>query len=515
MASRFDPLIRSAEDALRHSRDLREWLRSRRWCGDSIGVQTELAVRDRATLVETGTEALVLFLLVARDPGSQRPVHLPLSIATARVEPDSVEIDAGGVRAWIAEAERRDGYARFLVDAFGRRAKIPTASGDQLAFLGETLGTFRTSSVAAVGDTSNVLVDIVCAERQVVLKSYRLLDAGNREPNILIRIHRKGFPHAAPYVGEFELGRGDDRLVLGVATERVDGTDLFSWLGSGWKEALAGKGSQASGDFEAVTFPVAGSLGEATAALHDALVDRRPGPWQAEPFTEEDARVAFKAAMSYLGDALRRLGRIARTDSSGLRDLAASARTSLLERRGPIEEALGGLHGSIAGPKCVTHGDLHLGQVLRRTSDGMLFFIDFEGEPERAPGLRSVKQPPLRDIGAMVRSFSYVRHYAWREATKGDAGATMRLLEPASLSAHERDVADRLAHWEAAAADRFVERYLARTDLQRVSPAEARDIIRGWAMEKALYELDYELKHREENILIPLEGIVALARDAA
>lgn len=515
MASRFEPLIRSAEDALRHSRDVREWIRSRRWCGDSIGMRTELVVKDRAMLLETGAEAFVLFLLVARDPGGQRPIHLPLSIATSRVEADSVEVDGTGVRAWIAEAERRDGYARFLVNAFAKGTRVPTASGDVLAFLGEPLGSFRSSSVASAGDTSNVLVDIVCAERQVVLKSYRLLDPGNREPDILIRVHRKGFPHAAPYVGEFELGRGEDRLVLGVATEWIDGPDLFSWLLNGWKDAVASQGSVAAADLEAFSVPVVGTLGEATAALHEVLVDRRPSPWQVETFTEDDARAAFKTAMSYLGDALRRLGQLARTGSSDLRDLAARSRSALFERRGPIEKVLGGLRASVGGPKCVTHGDLHLGQVIRRASDGRLFFIDFEGEPERARGQRSAKMPPLRDVGAMVRSFSYVRHYAWREATKGDAVAAMRLVDPTSLPADERNVADRLSRWEVAAADRFVERYLVPSALHGgLSHAEARDIVRGWAMEKALYELDYELKHRKENIFIPLEGIVALSRAA-
>jgi len=515
MASRFDPLIRSVEDALRRSGDVREWIRSRRWCGDSIGIRTELVVKDRALLLETGAEAFVLYLLVARDPGSQRPIHLPLSIATSRVEADSVEVQGMGVRGWVAEAERRDGYARFLVNAFAKGTRVPTASGDMLAFLGDPLGSFRSSSVASAGDTSNVLVDIVCAERQVVLKSYRLLDPGNREPDILIRIHRKGFPHAAPYIGEFELGRGEDRLVLGVATERIDGTDLFSWLLNGWKGTLAREGGVVAGDQEAVSVSVAGTLGEATAALHDVLVDRRPGPWQAETFTEDDARAAFKTAMSYLGDALRRLGQLARTGTSHVRSLAGSARGALFERRGPIEKVLGGLRASVGGPKCVTHGDLHLGQVIRRTSDGRPFFIDFEGEPERAPGQRSAKMPPLRDIGAMVRSFSYLRHYAWREATKGDPVAAMRLLDLASLTPAERELADRLSRWEGMAADRFVERYLSCARVQGgLAPAEAREVIRGWAMEKALYELDYELKHREENIFIPLEGIAALARAA-
>jgi maltose alpha-D-glucosyltransferase/alpha-amylase len=515
MASRFDSLIRSAEEALRHSEPVRDWLRSRRWCGDSIGTRTELAVKDRARLLETGAEAFVVFFLVARDPDRQRPVHLPLSIATSRVDPESVEIAGAPGRAWLGEAERRDGYVRFLVEAFAKRASVRTDSGERLAFRGDGLGTFRGSSVDMGGDSSNVLVNVVCTERQVVLKSYRLLDPGNREPEILLRLHRKRFAHAAPYLGGIELGQGDDRLVLGVATERIQGPDLFSWLCSGWRDALA-TGGIGPGGFEASTFSLAEALGEATADLHDALVDRRPGPWEAEVFTEEDARAAFKVATGYLGDALRRLGHIARTRVPGVGDLAASARGALFESRASIEEALGGLHRCVGSLKSVTHGDLHLGQVLRRASDGRLAFIDFEGEPERAPGPRSAKLPPLRDVGAMVRSFAYVKHYTWRDATKGDVAAALRLLDPTSLPAQERAIADRLARWEEAASDRFVQRYLARSGHESGIPLDtAREILRGWTMEKALYELDYELKHRPVNLAIPLEGIVSLARSTA
>src|SRR5205809_1056780 len=77
MPSRFEGAIEMADRALRMSRPLRIWLGSLRWCGDSIRLTTRLDVKDRAILSESGTEAIVFFLLLATDSGAgARPIHL-------------------------------------------------------------------------------------------------------------------------------------------------------------------------------------------------------------------------------------------------------------------------------------------------------------------------------------------------------------------------------------------------------------------------------------------------------
>src|SRR2546428_13192762 len=82
MASRFEDAIEATDRALRTSRPLRIWLGSLRWCGDSIHGTTRLTVKDRAVLTESGSEAIVFFLLLATDPDAgARPVFLPLSLA--------------------------------------------------------------------------------------------------------------------------------------------------------------------------------------------------------------------------------------------------------------------------------------------------------------------------------------------------------------------------------------------------------------------------------------------------
>src|SRR5439155_797260 len=115
---------------------------------------------------------------------------------------------------YVMEAERRESFARFVVDAFRRAAKVPTESGDSLNFQGEGIGAFRGASPIPGGDTSNVVLRITTGSGDAVLKSYKFLDTGNREPDILARLHARRFPRVARFLGEVSLGHGVAGLVL-------------------------------------------------------------------------------------------------------------------------------------------------------------------------------------------------------------------------------------------------------------------------------------------------------------
>jgi trehalose synthase-fused probable maltokinase len=510
MASRFDVAVEATGRALRESRRMRTWLQSLRWCGNAIRLTADLVVKDRAVLAESGSEAIVLFLPSVKDSNrGARTVHLPLSIASVRLDPAAFELEASGDTFYVMEGERRESYVRFVIDAFRRGAKIRTESGDFLSFRGDGIAAFRGISPVQGGDTSNVLLRIGTATGEVVLKSYKLLDPGNREADILSRLRARKFPHTARLLGEMFLGRGKDRFALGMATEHVDSVDLFTWLRDAWHDALS-DGRETGEEFVKACRSIASDLGEATAALHDALIDRHPGPWQTEIFTPEDFRVAFKTATRSLGASLRRLGQLATDPEPLLAHPVRSARALLLGLRAPIEETLGYLEASVGGVKSVIHSDLHLAQVLRGRSDGKLWFIDFEGEPERAPGDRGRKLPPLRDVATMVRSFAYVRHYVMRDFVGVAFSLAAPAFEPDAFPAPQ-GVLDRLIAWERDMVDRFTEAYLSGSALYRVlHRTEIDRLVRGWALEKALYELEYELKHRIENFPIPVDGIAAL-----
>jgi len=111
----------------------------------------------------------------------------------------------------------------------------------------------------------------------------------------------------------------------------------------------------------------------------------------------------------------------------------------------------------------------------------------------------------------MVRSFAYVRHYVIRDHAGGISNPTA-LPEPDDVQALDGAVMDRIRRWEEDMLRRFTAAYLSRSTLHHsLDSREAGRLILGWAMEKALYELEYELKHRVANFPIPLEGIATLA----
>src|SRR3972149_291313 len=180
MPSRFERAIDALEDAVRRASAFRVWLRSRRWCGESVGLRSELAIRDFAVLAESSTEALVLFLALAKEGRSSVLLHLPLSLASARLDPDAFALAVAQERFFVTEAERRESYARFLADASRKRPNVHTRAGDLLHFAGETLGTLRSLAPSPDADSSNLLVRMTTSEREVVFKSYKLLDPQNR-----------------------------------------------------------------------------------------------------------------------------------------------------------------------------------------------------------------------------------------------------------------------------------------------------------------------------------------------
>lgn len=501
--------VQDALDALdrglRKPGPLRDWLRSRRWCGASLPDAAQVAVKDRAILAEGHGEAIAWLLATAQEGPVSVPWNLIFSLSDGPPEGDAFELRFRGGAVHVVEAERSEMYAQYIADGFAGARKVRTAS-DDLHFRGVTKGPFRGTRPTPAPDSTNLLVRFLVGDHDLLFKSYKRLDAANREPDILQRLHRKGFPNVPPYAGELALGRGEDRLVLGVATEFVEGEDAFTWLTEAWRETL-GTGAD---DVERTSIAFAASLGEATAALHEALFDHHPGPFQAETFLEGDAQAARKAALSNLSDALAILAELARGKDAHAAGLAADARERLFVARERIESALAGIDATVGTAKGVTHADLHLAQVLRR-GDGALFFLDFEGEPERGPGERATKHPPLRDIATTNRSFAYVAHYAWRAFTGGEPEVALRLRDPDVPSAWAAQ-AQRLVTWERDVVEAHMRACLAASSLYHdLLGDEARRAIAGWAMEKALYELRYELKHRPENLFIPLEGALTLA----
>jgi maltokinase len=314
---------------------------------------------------------------------------------------------------------------------------------------------------AEQSNTSLVLDD------RVVLKVYRRLGAGpNPELEILRFLTERGFPHIATLRGWYaHTGRIID-ATLGVAQDFLPGAV------DGWDLAL--QALRDGDDF----LEQARELGRVTGELHAALAS-------------DNADVRFSPEDT----SAEALGLLTATVDEEIEqvflDLDEHDETvaPLLGRGQEVRERLAMLTqvGS-AGRVIRHHGDFHLGQVLRG-EDGRWVVLDFEGEPARPMVERRRKQSPLRDVAGMLRSFAYAA-----TASELDHG----------IPAPEG--------WEEAVREAFLEAYLEATDRSILPPGRAAvdRLLSVFELEKAVYELRYELDNRPAWVKIPVAGITRL-----
>jgi maltose alpha-D-glucosyltransferase/alpha-amylase len=234
-------------------------------------------------------------------------------------------------------------------------------------------------------------------------------------------------------------------------------------------------------------------LGERTAEMHIALASDTTNPaFAPEPLTREDLeslhtslRKSLKDSFALLEDAIPALLPDAR--QLALEALgAADEITALVE---PVDK------GRAGGMKTRIHGDYHLGQVLFTGKDFLI--IDFEGEPGLSFTERRLKKSPLKDVAGMMRSF----HYA----------AYGRILLNENYRRQDLKSLDQAAEqWQ-----HYVSRFYLGAYIQRLGSGaglsrEDESLIRMFLLEKAIYELGYELNARPDWVKIPLKGIYYL-----
>ncbi len=188
---------------------------------------------------------------------------------------------------------------------------------------------------------------------------------------------------------------------------------------------------------------------------------------------------------------------------STLKDETSDDAATILSRRIELFSRAHAIAGSSVSGKAIRiHGDYHLGQVLRAKNDFVL--LDFEGEPARSLAERRRKQCPLKDVAGMLRSFSYAAWSGLDQHVQRHADS-LQALEPW------------LRLWQNAVSTAFLRGYRSafgeRPDLLP-EPEQAQALLNAYLLEKALYELLYELNNRPAWVRIPLAGILSLPQSA-
>jgi maltose alpha-D-glucosyltransferase/alpha-amylase len=238
----------------------------------------------------------------------------------------------------------------------------------------------------------------------------------------------------------------------------------------------------------------AGVLGRRTGELHLALAAATEPAFAPEPFTPQTLEGLAAGMRTHAAAALDLL----ESRLASLQESVLPQALTLLEGR----HALLGYFDQLpaldaAGSRIRIHGDYHLGQVLRVEED--FFILDFEGEPARPLAERRAKGSPLKDVAGMVRSFSYAAYAALFSFTL-HAPDDYRVLEQWA------------AAWHGWVADAFLQEYRAAVgDSPLVPSGDGFDaLLRAFTIDKALYELAYELNNRPDWVRIPLAGLLKL-----
>jgi maltose alpha-D-glucosyltransferase / alpha-amylase len=437
-------------------------------------------------------------------------VHVSQSAAGRRMQPS--ESPSAGDAA--AKSDRLDARAS---------SKFPPALAAQ--HLSSRVGSAEQSNTAILYD------------RELFLKLYRRLQP---EENPDVELGRfltevAHFSRIPRFLGEISISsRSDGKTTLamlqGLVENDGDGWQWFlgrltSWFGTtaelpppppsptpGWSvipqpvpESLQPVQS---------TLDAAALLGQRTAELHLALAGNASLPaFAPEPLTrqflgQEAHRIEAQIKSSI--DALKQ--RLPKLD-----DAASEPAGLLLSRRSALlQRALSIAAADSAGQRIRIHGDFHLGQTLHipattgapkmpESGQGDFVFLDFEGEPARPIEERRRKQSPLKDVAGMLRSFSYAAF----SAVDGSLAAEGENSTPA-------DFAVRAAWaqvWQNAAASHFLASYretAAANPSLLPAPREAQILLDAYLLEKALYELLYELDNRPNWLHIPINGILLL-----
>jgi trehalose synthase-fused probable maltokinase len=235
-------------------------------------------------------------------------------------------------------------------------------------------------------------------------------------------------------------------------------------------------------------------LGKRTADLHRTMAGLDSEGFGVHAYAREDLEKLVRDLKSHAGRALD----IARDRRSTLSEAAVPKLDLLLARSGIIDETIERvLSVTDAGKRIRTHSDFHLGQVLEVNGD--VFFIDFEGEPARPIAERRIPQSPLRDVAGMLRSLGYAAHAGLKTflETKPDCES---VLQPW------------ITGWEMHAAAAYLSAYLKSIDDAGLLPTGTnRDLLlRALLLDKAFYELSYELNNRPDWVDIPVDGLLRL-----
>jgi maltose alpha-D-glucosyltransferase / alpha-amylase len=496
---------------------LPEFLVKQRWFG-------EKARRIRATRVVDWTgldrpKAALALVEVQFESGAPETYFLPLAMALGNAAAQIRESAANAVVAGVETPEGSgvlhdalfddDACAAILAMIHDHR-EVATRHGRMVGEPAEIVlaanGSLPVRRISAEQSNSSIIYG-----DKLILKFFRHFQPGPNpdfeiEKHLTERVH---FDRVPPFAGALQYVNGGEPATLGLLEALVENEgDAWRWTLEEIEryyeqcepvEFPAGADAEAEGklarDHIGLYLDAAATLGRRTGELHRALAEPGGDPaFAPEPFDRQDVESlygALGARAAQVFDALK--DSVSRLPDETVEDAARllGRRREILDRlRAPVTD-------SAQGQRIRIHGDYHLGQVLRAKTDFVI--LDFEGEPARPLRERRAKQSALKDVAGMLRSFSYGAYASLLNYAARRGGTLERLEAWARL-------------WERSASVEFLRGYREAVSDAEFLPHDAQTfqrLLEAFELDKALYEVAYELNNRPAWVRVPLMGILS------
>ena len=516
------------------ARVLPPYVFQRRWFGGKARTVQRMQVVNNMPLPLGKTGASLLFIEVSYNEGLPELYQLPVGFATGDQEqelrdhsPSSIisRVSIEGKEGVLYDALFSEEFRQMLLQMMVKKKHVRQ---DGAALIGYSNRSVAAELRSADGQSTSKILAAEQSNTSIVynnalfLKVYRKLDRTvNPDVEVVQMLTEKvGFANVPRFLGALEQHEeGKQPMVLVMLQELVPNQgDAWSYIGDSLKRLYERvmtqterlKVKQAASSLtspqafseipEEMQMQIGGAhvervelLGLRTAEMHLALGSIR----DEKDFNPEEFSLHYQRSLySSLTSLVRSNFDSLKKHLPNLPDNVREEAEEVLQMREEVLERLKMIFShKIETLKIRTHGDYHLGQVLFTGKD--FYIIDFEGEPARSFSERRLKRSALRDVAGMIRSF----HYAAYSALMQQEGLRREDVEYLEAWAEQ---------WYQYASGFFMHSYLGKIKGSGIVPAKEEDLeilIHTYLLEKAIYELGYELNNRPDWVLIPIRGI--------
>jgi maltose alpha-D-glucosyltransferase/alpha-amylase len=519
---------------------LLEHVRVRRWFrGKSKNIKS-LRIVDTVPMPFAACPGRTVFFRVAYEEGEDETYLLPLAYAPQGGEEEKLQ---GGAQAavaflelpdraekgWLYDALFSKDFCRGLLELMTHRRSLKGVHGVMRGFARKAVRLLAGSEEISMeprllgADQSNT--SIVFGD-SFILKIFRRVEAGiNPDLELGSFLTELGYPNTPKVRGNLQILQDNgESSCLGILHEFIPNQrDAWSYtldiLGDFLERVLtltpgAQKGYPTSINIlkardEEIPPAVAGLiapyreparlLGQRAAEMHLALASRVDNPdFAPESMSPFSQRSLYQSMRNLTISAFQALRRRVRHLPEGIQEEArrlVDRYSEIMERFSFVKER----RMTALTIRC--HGDFHLGQVLHTGKDFIV--IDFEGEPSRTLAERRAKRSPLTDVASMIRSFSYAAHSA--------------LLQHAAIRSQDVALLEPWTEvWYKCVSAVFLRSYLETAGRASFVPQDKEELgifLEAFLLEKAIYELGYELNNRPDWTIIPVRGIENILDD--